>query len=785
MADMVKIKIEGQEWEVEAGKNLLQAVLDAGQIIPHFCYHEALGPVGACRMCAAQVAPDADKPSRVEMTCMSRCSDGMVVSVNEPYVAEFRRQVIEDLMLNHPHDCPVCDEGGECMLQDMTVLSQHQHRRNRFPKRTWDNQNLGPMIHHEMNRCITCYRCVRYYRDYALGDDLGVFGSRDRVYFGRVEEGVLESEFSGNLVDVCPTGVFTNKRFQKMYSRPWDLQTVKSVCVNCSVGCNVLPGFRHNLLRRIKPAENTEVNRFFMCDRGRFGGEFVNHASRLQAATVDGAVTGIEAAIESVAAQLKEVAEVHGAQAIAGIGSDRASLESNAALSLLMKSLGGRTAYFGNNRERSAVRRAAAITVSGQVPVPTLQDIEKCDFILNLGGDLTGEAPMMDLSARQAIKSGHPFYEASPRGGKLTEFARLSYRTKPGEEARLAAGLIEAIAGNKPSSDVNDAKEFIEQVANALKAAKRPLILCSTLHGDAALVEAAYNLARRSATVDRQCSLAYYYPGANSAGVGLLREDEDPEILQRDLAAGKIKALVVLERDAVLDFGSAEAFTTAVSKCKLVVTIDAFENSTTFASTAVLPCVSHYQSFGTFVNYEGRAQRFDGMHLPGPVSLASSEILLYLVQKAGSADALTGTEYHDVFDVNQETSDKLDGLVPNGSGQRLAGMTTLPHVSAVAPLKAAPEGKFSRWGVVHTFGSEQLSALSPAVAELSPEPHIELHPDDAAARKFVEGDMVDLMEEAGASGRLSLNPQLARGVVGVPVLLTGTAVVASAAEVTV
>lgn len=778
MAEKVKITIEGETWEVEAGKNLLQAILDAGQVLPHFCYHEALGPAGACRLCAAQVAPGPDKPSRVEMTCMARCADGMVIRINEEFVKNFRRQVIEDLMLNHPHDCPVCDEGGECMLQDMTVLSEHQHRRNRFPKRTWKNQYLGPLIHHEMNRCITCYRCVRYYRDYALGDDLGVFGSRDRVYFGRVEDGVLRSEFSGNLVDVCPTGVFTNKRFRNMYSRPWDLQTVKSVCPNCSVGCNVLPGFRHGLLRRIKPIGNDQVNRFFMCDRGRYGGEFVNSPARLKAARIDGTVRGMEEAIESVAAQLKEIAEVHGPQAIAGLGSDRASLEANAALSLLIQALGGRTAYFANSRERNAIRRAAAITASGQVPVPSLPEIEKCDFILNLGGDLTGEAPMLDLSVRQAIKSGFPFFEASPRGGKLSQFARLSLRTRPGEEARIAASLIEALGSNETPAGLNGATEFVEQVVAGFKAAKRPLILCSALHGDLALVEAAYNLARRAATIERPCSLAYYYPGSNSVGVGLIRNDEDPDALRRDLEAGKIKALVILERDAALDFGSPEAFQKAVSRCKLVVAIDTFENATTAASTAVLPCISHYQSFGTLINYEGRAQRFDGMNLPGPVTLASSEILLYLVQKASSSEGLSGTEYHDVFDVTPETSARIDALKPNDAGAKVAGATNLPHIPAVAPLPLPAEGKLGRWGIVSTFGSEQLSALSPPVEELSPPPHVELHPEDAAARGISEGESVDLTAEAGASGLVVFNPQLARGVVGVPVLMTGTAIVA-------
>lgn len=782
MADKVKITIDGQEWEVEAGKNLLQCILDAGQVVPHFCYHEALGAVGSCRLCAAIVAPAADKPGRLDMTCMVRAADGMVINVNDDYAVKFRKQLIEDLMLNHPHDCPVCDEGGECMLQDMTVLSKHQHRRTRFPKRTWKNQYLGPFVHHEMNRCITCYRCVRYYRDYALGDDLGVFGSRNRIYFGRMEDGVLQSEFAGNLLDVCPTGVFTNKRFRQVYSRPWDLQTVASICPSCSVGCNVRPGFRHSILRRVKPIENHTVNKYFMCDRGRFGGEFVNVAGRLQSARVDGTVRGVEDAIDTVAARLKEIVEKHGPGSVAGLGSERASLEANAALSLLVKALGGKTGFFASQGVREAVRRAAAITASRVVHAPSLPEIETADLVINLGGDLTGEAPMLDLAVRQVIKSGKPYFELSPRAGKLTQFARAFYRCRPGEEARITAALLDMLGTNSPPTGLNGATDLVDKVVDALRTAKRPLVLCSTLHGDPALVESAYNLARRATSADRPCWLAYYYPGANSAGIGLLREDETPEAVHRDLEAGKIKALVLLERNAALDFPSQDAFQRAIAKCEFVVAVDSFEHAATLASHAVLPCVSHYQAFGTFVNYEGRAQRFDGMHLPGLITLASSEILLYLIQRAGLADSLAAAEYHDVYNVTPETSKKVDAMHSNGEGVRVEAANPLPHISSVTPLPLPGDGQFSRWNVVSTFGSEELSAMSPPVAELSPEPHIELHPEDAAARGFSEGDKADLTAEIGVAGKVVLNPNLARGVVAVPVLMTGTSAVT--AEVT-
>ena len=280
---MAVIYIDNKPYEVKDGQNLLTACLGLGFDIPYFCWHPALDSVGACRMCAVkQFKDEKDTRGRIVMSCITPAQDGTRISVDDPEIKEFRARVIEFLMLNHPHDCPVCEEAGECHLQDMTVMTGHVHRSTRFKKRTHRNQYLGPFLNHELNRCIQCYRCVRFYRNYAGGRDLNVFGIHNSLYFGRFEEGVLENEFSGNLAEVCPTGVFTDKTQRKHSARPWDLQTAPSICVHCSVGCNTIPGDRYGTLRRIRNRYNGEVNRYFLCDRGRFGYEFVNRDDRIR-----------------------------------------------------------------------------------------------------------------------------------------------------------------------------------------------------------------------------------------------------------------------------------------------------------------------------------------------------------------------------------------------------------------------------------------------------------------------------------------------------------------------
>jgi len=330
------IYVEGKPYEVTQGVNLLHACLSLGFDIPYFCWHPAMHSVGACRQCAVKMFKDEDDTKgKIIMSCMTLARDGTRISIDDPDVVRFRKTAIEWLMLNHPHDCPVCDEGGECHLQDMTQMAGHVYRRTRFQKRTHRNQNLGPFLTHEMNRCIQCYRCVRFYRGYAGGRDFHVLGWHDAVYFGRHEDGVLQSKFSGNLVEICPTGVFDDKTLARHYVRKWDLQTAPSICVHCALGCNVIPGARYGTLRRIRNRYNGDVNGYFLCDRGRYGYEFVNSPRRIRRPLVrDGSGRLVPVSKEAALAQIGRA--IRDSERVIGIGSARASLESNFALRRLV-----------------------------------------------------------------------------------------------------------------------------------------------------------------------------------------------------------------------------------------------------------------------------------------------------------------------------------------------------------------------------------------------------------------------------------------------------------------
>ena len=357
---MATIHVDGEQFEVDPGDNLLQACLSSGLDLPYFCWHPALGSVGACRQCAVKLyRDDADKVGRIVMACMTPVGENSYLSIADPEAKDFREGIISLLMTNHPHDCPVCEEGGHCHLQDMTVMTGHHKRQYHFTKRTHRNQELGPFIAHEMNRCIACYRCVRYYNDYAGGTDLGVFGSAANVYFGRQQPGNLESEFAGNLTEICPTGVFTDKTHSEHYARKWDMQFAPSICAGCAVGCNISPGERYGTVRRIENRYHGEINGYFLCDRGRFGYGYVNSSDRPRKPFVRQHGELVTASAEEALTQVRAL--MASGSAVLGIGSPRASVEAN----YMLRALVGADAFCSGMTRQDTELTAAVLAAPG------------------------------------------------------------------------------------------------------------------------------------------------------------------------------------------------------------------------------------------------------------------------------------------------------------------------------------------------------------------------------------------------------------------------------------
>lgn len=606
---MATIYIDHKAYEVTPGKNVLETCLTLGFNLPYFCWHPAMGSVGACRQCAVKLFKDEDDTrGRLVMSCMEIVKDNMYLSIDDPGAKAFRAQVIEWLMTNHPHDCAVCDEGGACHLQDMTVMTGHTYRRFNYPKRSYKNQYLGPFINHEMNRCIQCYRCIRFYKDYAGGKDLDVFAAHNHVYFGRAEDGILENEFSGNLAEICPTGVFTDKTLKAHYTRKWDMTMAPSICQHCSLGCNIIAGERYGELRQITSRFNGEVNGYFICDRGRFGYEFVNSTNRVQQPLIHSKNSDM-ADKQSLYQHLKNILSN---DKVIGIASPRASLEANFALRQLV----GKENFYQGIPEMEALLMRCILYIlnTGHVHSPSLKEMKSADVVLILGEDPTNAAPLMALAIRQAVRKDPiqkgEMYIAYPTQTKLDELAANTAHLSPDEIARLGYSIANALNKNAPPpEDLNtNTLKLSKRIARILKKAKNPLIISGTSLGSEAIIKAAANVAFALSTDDKKANLSFVVPECNSMGLAIMKA---PSLMhaKETIENGKANTIIVLEND-LYRRSSKKEIDTLFNLCKEVIVLDHLHNETTSKASVLIPVATFAEAEGTMVNNEGRAQRF-------------------------------------------------------------------------------------------------------------------------------------------------------------------------------
>jgi NADH-quinone oxidoreductase subunit G len=643
----------------------------------------------------------------------------MHVAVDEPEACEMRARVTEWLMVNHPHDCPICDEGGECHLQDMTVMTGHTYRRYRFPKRTHRNQDLGPFLNHEMNRCIQCYRCIRFYRDYAGGRDLEVLGAHDNVYFGRHEDGVLENEFSGNLVEVCPTGVFTDKTLREHYTRKWDLQTAPSICAHCAVGCNTIPGERYGMLRRVRTRYNGEVNGYFLCDRGRYGYEFVNASSRIRHAMVrkDGALS----AADTGEAFANAASFVKGARLV-GIGSARASVETNFALRELV---GEQNFYAASSDARLALmRQMLDVLRDGPARSASLREAGASDAVLILGEDVWNTAPILALTLRQAAinvpvatamkqkrinrwedaalreaihdKKG-PFFVASVEPTELDIDAMEHFRATPLEIARLGFSVAHEIDPAAPAVEgISDQTRLLTQrIARTFMVAERPLVVSGCSLGNHEIIQATANIARALAKAGKTPRISFVFPEANSFAMAMMARG-GIESAHKALTEASGATLVVVEADLFREVDS-EIASSLLSSAGHVVALDHTATTTTEKADVLLPSTTYAESSGTLVSLEGRAQRFFAV-FPAPAPARESWAWL--------------GELATVVGKHAAAWDGLDSVIDDAA-------TKMPELAKVR--EAAPRANFRMVGQAIPRKSHRESGRTAVTA------HINLH----------------------------------------------------------
>ena len=778
---MPTLTIDNQSVTVPEGTNVLEAAKRLGIIIPHFCYHEALGAVGACRQCAMTFIEGPVKG--VQMACMIKAQDGMVVSTLDQRSTDLRKHVAEWLMMNHPHDCPVCDEGGECLLQDMTVAAGHGIRRYRGRKKTYNNQYLGPFICHEMNRCIQCYRCVRTYQDYCGGADFGVLGCNQRIYFGRFRDGTLESPFSGNLADICPTGVFTDKTF-RYRARYWDLEEAPSVCPHCSLGCAMVPGARYRQLQRVRGGTNRETNGWFICDRARFGYGHANHPQRPRLPRAGGHETSWDAALATTRQRLAALVEEHGGGAVAFLGSPRSGLEANARLRDLAATLGSEQIAFDPHPGHDRTARTTAALLGNRAR--SQEEIRQSDCVILLGADPLNEGAMLAVAIRQAVRGGAPAAVIDPRPVELP-FPAVHLPLSP-EQLPAAA---RALADNHLDPFTRQQATVLAGLAARIAEAKRPVLIggADMLGEDGVRVLLA--TAQALSSPERPCGAAVLLAGPNSYGNALLAGGgPDFDDLLAGIRDGRIKALVCLESDPYADHPEATRAREILAGLEMLITLDYLPTATARRADIFLPTTAPAESAGVFINHEGRMLPFAAVYNPGtPIAITGGgdhpprtfealtpgsaprqawAVLGALLAKPASLDQLR----HDLAAADARFAG-LGALIPGETGRRVAGGGEAPHASR--PPKAATAKGLRLLAMESLFASEAIAAFSPVLDEVRPAPQVIVHADDAARLGLAAGETVRLITDLGqASAILRLSTEMASGIVLAP-RLRGTA----------
>lgn len=806
---MPKLKIDGIEIEVPKGMKVIEAAERLGIIIPRFCYHAALGSVGACRMCAVKFLEGPVKG--VQMSCMTDAQDGMVVSTTDEEAVDFRKHVIEWLMMNHPHDCPVCDEGGHCLLQDMTVAGGHGIRRHLGKKRTYRDQYLGVFVQHEMNRCIHCWRCRRFYQEFAGYRDLGAMQIAYRTYFGRFKDGPLESPFSGNLIDICPTGVYTDKP-SRFKGRRWDYQRAPSLCIHCSLGCHTIASARYREIVRLEARFNESVNGYFICDRGRYGFTYANHPERPRRAKINGEGVSWDKAIRTAGERLKQIMKNGGPNSIACFGSSRSSLENQGMLKRFCRHQGWQEPGYLEDPSIAYKVKSAISRLDKRLAI-SMREIEKADFILAVGADPVNEAPMLTMAMRQACQNGAKVVMIDPRPIFLPfEFDHLPVSPS---HIDLAMSLFVKGAVSRPVAEalgpdtlrfydalpaefpfdmlIND---LIAGLSSRLQQSHHPVMVCGTDIVPRTTPEVAADNALLLRAAKEKTGLFYLMPGANAFGTALLSSGKNSltQIIEA-IEIGSIKALVFVESDPFLSFPDRQRLEQAIHKLDLLLVLDYVNSRSAQLAHILFPTAPLFETGSTFINQEGRVQFSKKVHaggipieqisagdhpprvfrsnIPGSEPKAAWQILeeladaMSLVPKISINDLWEWLAKENSVIANLRSSDPPEGirLIPDQRGGSPFSLEWLEKLEKSPSSVESLELLLVDW----TFGTEELSGYSHTIQQVEKAPCLFIHPKDALRVGLRDKDRVTLQLDGGPLEiEVSIADNMALGLMVLP-----------------
>ena len=684
---MLDIEIDGKATQVPAGSTIMDAARGLGVYIPHICYHKKLSIAASCRMCLVQV----EKAPKPLPACATPVTPGMKVQTHSELAVKAQKGVMEFLLINHPLDCPICDQGGECMLQDLAVGYGGCSSRYQEPKHVVFHKEVGPLISmQEMSRCVHCTRCVRFGQEIAGIMELGMANrnvhSEIQTFVGRS----VDSELSGNMIDLCPVGALTSRPF-RYSARSWELSRRKSVSPHDSLGTNIAVHVKNNRVMRVVARENEEINECWISDKDRFSYEGLNSVERLQKpmVRVDGALREVEwsVALEYVTHGLKDIAKAHGGESIAALASPHATLEELYLLQKLTRGLGsGNIDFRPRRRDFSSDGKRAGAPWLGL----KLSEIKDLDAVLVIGSFLRKDHPLFAQRLRQlAKKQGRVSLVSVSADDPLIKLhERIT--VAPSNLPLVVAAIINAVAQLKgvaaPAGLQSiEACAGSKAIAETLLSGEKRAIFLGNVAEQSAQAALLHALA---AELSALCgaSLGFIGEAANSVG-GYIAGSLPTGLNAYEMFAQPRKAYVLMGVEPELDCQNPQLAVAALKQAALTIMLTPFKHQAALDyADVLLPVAPFSETSGTYINTEGRVQTFSGVCRPLGETRPGWKVLRVLANGL----ALNGFDYESSEQIRQElvpdTTVFVDGLDNAISGIALSLPQTNEGLQRIADV---------------------------------------------------------------------------------------------------
>ena len=734
---MVELTIDGKQVEVPEGSMVMHAANKLGLYVPHFCYHKKLSIAANCRMCLVEV----EKAPKPMPACATPVTNGMVVHTCSEKAVSAQKSVMEFLLINHPLDCPICDQGGECQLQDLAVGYGGTGSRYQEEKRVVFHKEMGPLISaEEMPRCIHCTRCVRFGQEVAGVMELGMLNRGEHAEITTFVGRAVESELSGNMIDICPVGALTSKPF-RYTARTWELARRRSVSPHDSVGANIVVQVKGDRVMRVVPFENDDVNECWISDRDRFAYTGLNTEDRLAHPMVKDAsgqwneVTWGDA-LQAVVKGLRKVREEHGAAQIGALGSTLATTEELSLLAQLTRALGSENVDFRLRTTDAGFGAAVAGTPWLGMPIAELDNVDR---VLVIGSFLRKDHPLFAQRLRQAVKGGTQisFVSAAHDDPLFAVAGKLACTPSlmPNAVAEIAAALAQAKGQAVPAAFAQvQVTDEARRIADSLASGENVAVFIGNMAAESPVASL---VAANAQEVARLASgkLGFLTAGGNTVGgylAGAVPKANGLSAVQ--MLANGLKGYVVLHGEPLFDADNGAQAVKALQSADFVVALTPYASAAQDWASVMLPVAPYTETSGTFVNAEGRAQSFRGTVSP----LGESRPAWKVLRVMGNL--------FDVPGFDDETSESVrDTVLAGNIVDRLSNKvvaapglaTAVPGLERVADLPIYRSDAIVR-------RAEPLQA-TPA----SQSPVLRAHPATLASLGLASGDSARVKSAAG------------------------------------